>query len=525
MARFYEEIHKSDVASDERENIQSRANIDKWIFRLLLLLIYFMPLIVMGSTREILSPLISNQEVLSSGIKGDLFTYYKSLMIIVITIITSILFVSKIFFMNGQIRKTPFNYILGLLLTAILLSTIFSPSISIALNGQPNRSEGAIVWVCYIALIFIAINIQYPKNFMRSIMYCMIPFVLLNVFFITMNFYGKDMLQQEWLRIFVSMTLPAESTISDGSHLLGTLNQWNYMSGMFGMMTVMYLAYSILSKGTLEKIVTLVMAIVSMAITFMSVSTSGFFAIVCIIPLIIWLIFKSNDSKRASLVFALFFIVSGINMHILASENDKVWSESIGFFYKGTNPYTEIIENSESNSRSSFELGLLGEKAFAAENSFELPVLPEGAWSGGTGRTYIWKETLKLVEERPWLGYGLDTLVYHFPHYQLEARGNLLIETIVDKPHNVYLGVLFGTGIFGFIFYMLFVIGTLKGVIKELFAKKEATTLATLAVVWLAFLIQSLFNDTTPAMTGTLFVLVGMPLGIQYNKKEINGGN
>lgn len=524
MASFYEELNKKSSLSDEKENAQSRVNIDKWIFRLLLLLLGVMPLIVMGSTKDVVSPLISNVQVLSSGIKGDLFTYYKMLFIITITIITGGLLLSKVFFMGGKIRKTPFNYILALLAIAILLSTILSPNISIALDGQANRSEGAIAWLCYIILIFIAMNVKYPKNFMRSIMYCMIPFVLLNALFITLNFYGKDMLQQEWLRNFVSMTLPEGSSISEGSQLLGTLNQWNYMSGMFGMMTVMYLTYSIVCKKTLEKVIMAIVAIVSMAITFMSVSTSGFFTIVCIIPLIIWLIFKVNDTKKAALVFGAFLIVSAVNMHVLASVNDKVWSESIGFFYKGENPYTKALENSAEN-LSDLELGLLGQKVSAADNSFELPVLPEGAWSAGTGRTYIWKETLKLIEDRPLLGYGLDSLIYHFPHYQLEARGNLLIETIVDKPHNVYIGVLFGTGVLGFIFFTLFVLGTLKGTFREIFSKKEVTTLATLAIVWLAFLIQCLFNDTTPAMTGTLFVLVGVLLGVQYNRKEIIGGN
>lgn len=524
MASFYEELHTKKSFSDEKENAQSRASVDKWIFRLLLLLLGVMPLIVVGSVKEVLSPLISNVDVLSSGVKGELFTYYKMLFIIMITLITGVLLLSKIFFMNGKIKGTLINYVLGLLVIAIILSTIFSPNISIALNGQSNRSEGAIAWLCYVTLIFVAMNIQYPRNFIRYIMYCMMPFVLLNALFITMNFYGKDMLQQEWLRKLVSMTLPEGGAISEGSQLLGTLNQWNYMSGMFGMMTVMYLTYSIVCKKTLDKAIMVIVAVVSMAITFMSVSTSGFFTIVCMIPLIIWLIFKVNDTKKATLVFGAFLIVSAVNMHILASENDKVWSESIGFFYKGENPYTKALENSAGN-LSDLEFGLLGQKASAADNSFELPVLPEGAWSAGTGRTYIWKETLKLVGDRPLLGYGLDSLIYHFPHYQLEARGNLLIETIVDKPHNVYIGVLFGTGILGFIFFTLFVLGTLKVTFREIFLKKEVTTLATLAIVWLAFLIQCLFNDTTPAMTGTLFVLVGMLLGVQYNKKEIIGGN
>ena len=56
---------------------------------------------------------------------------------------------------------------------------------------------------------------------------------------------------------------------------------------------------------------------------------------------------------------------------------------------------------------------------------FTLPELPESGWGPGTGRIYIWEKTLKLVKERPLFGYGLDTLMYNFPHDNIEARANL----------------------------------------------------------------------------------------------------
>jgi len=39
-------------------------------------------------------------------------------------------------------------------------------------------------------------------------------------------------------------------------------------------------------------------------------------------------------------------------------------------------------------------------------------------------------------------------------------------------------------------------------------------------VAWLAFLIQALFNDTTPAIVATFFIMIGILMGLQFEEKE-----
>src|SRR5690606_20751888 len=111
----------------------------------------------------------------------------KSFLVILITVITGFMLLVKVLFVGGTIRKTKINYLLGVLVIAIVVSTIASPNITIALNGQYNRSDGAVSWLCYVALMFIAMNIEYPKSIVRYVMYTMIPFVYINLYIITMN--------------------------------------------------------------------------------------------------------------------------------------------------------------------------------------------------------------------------------------------------------------------------------------------------------------------------------------------------
>lgn len=508
MTSFYEELRKSDTISDEKENAQSRANIDKWIFRLLLFLIGFMPLIVMANVEEVISPLVSNIDVLSSGTKGEMFTHYKALIILIITVITGVMLLIKVYFIGGTIRKTNLNYVLVLFVVAIVASTIASPNISIALNGQHNRSDGAITWLCYIALMFIAMNIDYPKKIISYIMPTMMPFVFINLYIITMNFYGKDLLENNTsLQSFVSLFLPEGANISEGSILVGTLNQWNYMSGMFAMMTVMYLAWAVTSKKWSENIVGAVTASASIAVMFMSISTSGFLTVITMLVVILIATFLIEKKGQAIAALLIFFIMSAPVFHVLAEKNPHVWTESFGFFTE-KNPYLEEVT----------ALFKTNNVAYASANVIELPVLPERAMAPGSGRLYIWGKTLDLVKERSILGYGSDSLVYNFPHYNIDSRAGMMYEsTITDKPHNVYIGILYGFGIVGLVALIVLLVTVGLKTIKQLFTKSWSSFIVS--ITSLAYFVQAMFNDSLPAISTYAFIFIGILVALTHESK------
>lgn len=524
MTSFYKEIHASNSMSDERENIESRKNVDKWIFRLLLLVIGVMPLIVFAHIENIISPLVSNVGVLISGTKGELFTHFKALFILVITIISSVLLLTKIFFMGGTIRKTVLNYPLAILTIMIVVSTIASPNITIALGGLYNRSDGAISWLCYIVLMFIAMNINYPKNAIKYILYTTIPFVVINLFIITMNFYGKDLLQYKWVQSIVTLTLPEGGTLGEGSQLVGTLNQWNYMSGMFAIMAMMFLTGAILEEKLSQAIGYLVIAIMSMSIMLMSMSTSGFLTVCIMLFFVLLAIIKSKVKKRSLVMIIVFFLAVIPIFHILASKNPQVWTESIGFAIK-SNPYMSMEEITQATSnKGSMEFSLMN-KAYAA-GKFELPALPPRLHGAGSGRIYIWEKAFELFKQRPIVGYGMDTFMYNFPHYNIDARLSMWDENIiVDKPHSMYIGWLYGTGVIGFLSVMVLIILSASLSLTKAI-KQSQPTIWILGIAWGAYLIQGLFNDSLPGVSAVMWVLAGIMLAfIINNKEQVDGRN
>lgn len=517
MSKFYEKVAYHDV----EEDIQSQKSVDKWIFLLLLLTIGFVPLIVMASVVEVQSPLVTNVSALAGGTKGDIFTHYKAIVMVVITTLAGIMFMTKIIFMNGGIRKTKINYAVGAFAVAIVLSTIFSPNISIALHGQYNRSDGAISWLCYLALFFISMNINYPKKVLNYILYSLYPFVIINLYIIIMNFYDKDLLQKTGVKKIVTLLLPADAHIGEDSILVGTLNQWNYMSGMFAIMTMLFLAAALFEKNIVRSIIHMLIALLSLSIVFMSLSSSGFITIVLLLPFLIFYVFKSKIKKRSVLILSMFLIFSVPIFHTLATQVPKVWYETIGLIFK-YNPYDIYIEPEETSYKFNSE-GILSTKVYAAEK-FELPVLPERATSAGSGRVYIWSKGFELLKERPLLGYGLDTFMYNFPHYEIDARAGLYDEDIItDKPHSMYFSLLYGTGIIGFLCATLLIamslISSLKVVIKQ-----NQTVIWVLGIAWGAYLIQAFFNDSLPGTSAVMWVIAGIMLAETYkNKEQLNG--
>ncbi len=102
-------------------------------------------------------------------------------------------------------------------------------------------------------------------------------------------------------------------------------------------------------------------------------------------------------------------------------------------------------------------LSVLG--SFSLVGGALLLILQRGIASGGSiaARWTIWQAALRLLRERPWFGYGADTLVLHFPavyppqlvYYQ--GRG-----VVVDRAHNWLLDWSLNYGITGaFIFAAL----------------------------------------------------------------------
>jgi len=130
-------------------------------------------------------------------------------------------------------------------------------------------------------------------------------------------------------------------------------------------------------------------------------------------------------------------------------------------------------------------------------NIVELKKVPAVGWEDnqafGSGRGYIWSRTIPMMKETILLGHGADTFCAFFPHYDYVGKWNSVsfsnnLNVVIDKPHNMYFGIIIGTG---------------------------AMSLIALLVLWGVYLFQSLVLYRRIEYSGFLpFAGAGIFIGI-----------
>ncbi|TQR21223.1 O-antigen ligase family protein [Psychrobacillus vulpis] len=511
MARLT--LNKINVIRDINEDEQSIKTIDKFIFYILLVAIAIIPLLIGAHTALFVSPDISGSGVSGTAYQTDIFTYFKFVALVILTIATIILFLYKLLFLNYKFKKDKVIYAIYAFIFFLLVSVIFSEYKTIAIWGMHNRHDGAITYICFAMLMLIALNIKYPKNALKIVTYALYPFIWINIIIALMTFYGKNIMLNETIHKILTIFDKSGVTFDERSILTGTLNQWNYMSGMSSIMVMIFLTLAIFQDSMRLRIINLLTALAAFATLLVSMSSSGFLSVAVMTLLMLVALFLKGNKKRGLLLFMSFLLIASLQIGILSTKNPKVWNESLGMFVK-TNPFTKIEG----------ALELFDNKTYAADKKLELPVLPERGYAAGSGRIYIWSTMLELISERPLYGYGMDTILFHFPQNNLEKRAELWDEKgLVDKPHNMYLGILWGTGILGFLAFIIMLIIFTLPILKTIYKKSSKTNsyFVALSMGFGAFLIQAIFNDSVIGLTTAPLLIVTILYTVNKNEELV----
>lgn len=141
--------------------------------------------------------------------------------------------------------------------------------------------------------------------------------------------------------------------------------------------------------------------------------------------------------------------------------------------------------------------------------------------SFGTGRIYIWKETLKRIPQHFWFGSGPDTMLNEaLPSFtKYDAASGTTSYGLIDAAHNEYLDILFSKGIFAFLSYM-----AMLACAAVLWFKNSAnnTTTAILGGAVLCYCVQAVFGITQCATAPLMWVALAI---LCQSVVQIKGGS
>ena len=136
----------------------------------------------------------------------------------------------------------------------------------------------------------------------------------------------------------------------------------------------------------------------------------------------------------------------------------------------------------------------------------------------GTSRVYIWKNVLRLVPDRLFLGAGPDTMSFADiePFTRYDAGLNKTFVARIDTAHNEYLNVLYHQGIFALALYLAALI---TAAVKWIENSEKNTACAILGAAVLCYCMQAFFGISMFLSSPYFWICFGL-LESSYNKKS-----
>ncbi len=153
--------------------------------------------------------------------------------------------------------------------------------------------------------------------------------------------------------------------------------------------------------------------------------------------------------------------------------------------------------------------------------------IPAVGWENnqgfGSGRGYIWSRTIPMMKDALLLGHGADTYCIYFPHQDYVGKYNSgtfssNINIIVDKPHNLYMGMWIGTGMISvFAFLAILILYAVQSV--RTFRKRNYESFidfagAGIALGIIGFAVTGLVDDSSVSVMPMFYGLLGTGIAI-----------
>lgn len=147
----------------------------------------------------------------------------------------------------------------------------------------------------------------------------------------------------------------------------------------------------------------------------------------------------------------------------------------------------------------------------------------------GSMRGYIWGRSIPLLKDNLILGGGPDTFVFRFPQNDLiglyYAYGTP--NTIVDKPHDLFLQIALNDGIVALLAFLAVMIIYIVDSIKLYALKNDFDTSQKLGAATclgvIGYLFAGFFNDSVVSVAPVFWIVLGVGVALNYmNRVELN---
>jgi O-antigen ligase len=133
----------------------------------------------------------------------------------------------------------------------------------------------------------------------------------------------------------------------------------------------------------------------------------------------------------------------------------------------------------------------------------------------------LWTVGARIAIEHPLFGMGLDTYVEAFPEYRDQVlrpdRAAIMARFRPESPHNVYLAIAGGAGVFALAAYLTVIVATFYSAIRasrRSLSVPERLAIAALAAGATVHLVTDSFMTGEPGSSATFWIVLGSLAGL-----------
>jgi len=356
-------------------------------------------------------------------------------------------------------QETPLNLPLLLFILVMSISLIRNENLFIGLKDFIN-------FLAYLILFFLIINSISNQKQINSFLQLYFLIAFLIAFYTLLQYYGFD-------------------PFFSGIHLLtSTLGQKNWIANYLALSFFITSPFFILSKEKRFKVIYYIL--LSILYTNIMICQSRGIWISIFVSVILgfyfiykFKLFKSFRENRKWLILLIltFFVITIV--------------------YSTENPLNKSTETVIHRAATTFD-----------KNDISINT-----------RLLIWKNTLNMIQDYPWLGSGIGTFKLNYQIYQasyLQKNPEDLKYWIkAGEAHNEYLQLWAELGIIGLGMFILIIYFYYKSILKFLKKEKndqEQLTMLGMLIGTTCFLIHCLFSFPlhVPALSAAFFIMIGL---------------
>lgn len=453
---------------------------------------------------------------------AEVFARFRLELLIIITILIVLAALLKIYYASAKdsFTNSYLDYPVALFAGLVILSALLSPYINVAFWGYFDRAEGAFAYLSYLIIFMVAavfINGQQDK---RIIFYACIAAGIIQSLIAISQFFGQDILKTDLaMRLYIPPEYFARLEGVDfrfAYKAYGMTYNPNYLGGYMAMLFPMALIMFLFAAKRRETIIWLVIFTVTLA-GFLAPTSAGSFAAAGL-ALLIFFILTRGDLKRyyKNLIMAalILFIVAGVSEVF----SGGAIAGRLSHFYRSTFG-ANVAEELPAAQPPYLQI--------PADEAIALQLYTSSFDNFASGRGYIWRKSLGMMQDTLLIGDGLDTFVYNFPHWDPHRPHDIYpIGLMIDNPHNTYIHIATGVGVIGLLVYLYIMFSHGKRYLQVFRRRRigEGTDVIMLAlfVGWLGYLFQGLSNDSVLSNAPVFWALFG--ISVNYVRNALQDG-